>query len=113
MADSLENKLIIEQINEFHPQILVLGLGMPLQEKWILENINSLDVKIAFPAGALFDYLSGELPRAPRWMTDNGLEWLGRLLVEPSRLWKRYILGNPLFFLRLFIHHFLGFPLPN
>lgn len=112
IADSFENRRIIEQINEFHPQILVLGLGMPLQEKWILENINSLDVKVAFPAGALFDYLSGELSRAPRWMTDNGLEWLGRLLVEPSRLWKRYVLGNPVFFWRLFIHHFLGFPLP-
>ena len=113
IANSLENKSLVEQINEFQPQILVLGFGMPLQEKWILENMGSLDVKIAFPAGALFDYLSGELARAPRWMTDNGLEWLGRLWVEPSRLWKRYILGSPLFFLRLFIHHFLGFPSPK
>jgi N-acetylglucosaminyldiphosphoundecaprenol N-acetyl-beta-D-mannosaminyltransferase len=113
IAGSLENSLIVEQINEFQPQILVLGLGMPLQEKWISENLHSIDVKIALSAGALFDYLSGELPRAPRWMTDNGLEWLGRLWVEPGRLWKRYLFGSPLFFWRLFIHHFLGVRLPQ
>lgn len=113
ITDSQENKLVIEQINQFHPQIVVLGFGMPLQEKWIMENIDSLDIKVAFPAGALFDYLSSAVPRAPRWMTDNGFEWLGRLLIEPRRLWKRYLLGNPLFFWRLFLHHFLGAPLPE
>jgi len=113
IPDGQENRMVVEQINQFHPHILVLGFGMPLQEKWILENLPSLKVNIAFPAGALFDYLSGELPRAPRWMTDNGLEWLGRLLIEPRRLWKRYILGNPLFFFRLFVHHFLDIRLPE
>ena len=63
IVDGHENKLVIEQINQFHPHILVVGFGMPLQEKWILENLASLEVKIAFPAGALFDYLSGQLPR--------------------------------------------------
>jgi len=113
VANSQENKLVVEQINQFHPQILILGFGMPLQEKWILENMDSLDIKVVFPAGALFDYLSKDVPRAPRWMTDNGFEWLGRLLIEPRRLWKRYILGNPLFFWRLFSHHFLHIPLPE
>lgn len=108
-----ENSAVVKSINEFHPEILVVGFGMPLQEKWILENCDSLNVKILFPAGALFDYLSGALPRAPRWMTDRGLEWLGRLAVEPRRLWKRYLIGNPLFFMRLAAHHFLRIPLPE
>lgn len=110
-AGSLENRQAVEMINAYHPDILVLGFGMPLQEQWIMENIESLDITIAFPAGALFDYLSGELPRAPRWVTDSGFEWLGRLLIEPRRLWRRYVIGNPLFFWRLFIHHFLSIPL--
>jgi N-acetylglucosaminyldiphosphoundecaprenol N-acetyl-beta-D-mannosaminyltransferase len=112
-SDGPENKLVIEQINQFRPQILVLGFGMPLQEKWSVENLASLHANIVFPAGAMFDYLSGELPRAPSWMTDHGFEWLGRLMIEPRRLWRRYIIGNPLFFWRLFIHHLLRFPLPE
>lgn len=109
----VENSAVMKSINEFHPEILVVGFGMPLQEKWILDNADSLNVKILFPAGALFDYLSGALPRAPRWMTDNGLEWLGRLVIEPRRLWRRYIIGIPLFYWRLFLHHFLPFSLPR
>lgn len=111
--ESLENRSVITDINHFQPQILIVGFGMPLQEKWISENIEVLDVNIAFPAGALFDYLSGEIWRAPRWVTNNGLEWLARLLVEPRRLWKRYIIGIPLFLWRIFIHHFLRCPLPR
>lgn len=110
---SMENQAVISEINHFQPHILILGFGMPMQEKWILENFESLDINIAFPAGALFDYLSGSVKRAPRWMTDNGLEWLGRLVIEPRRLWKRYIIGNPLFFWRIFIHHILRVPLPG
>jgi N-acetylglucosaminyldiphosphoundecaprenol N-acetyl-beta-D-mannosaminyltransferase len=112
-AGGQENQWVIEQINEFQPQILVVGFGMPGQEKWIQENSGSLDVCVIMSAGALFEYLSGDLPRAPRWMTDHGLEWIGRLLIEPRRLWKRYIIGIPLFFWRIFIHHFLGYPLPR
>jgi N-acetylglucosaminyldiphosphoundecaprenol N-acetyl-beta-D-mannosaminyltransferase len=111
--DSLENYGVIADVNYFQPQILIVGFGMPLQEKWISENLEDLNINIAFPVGALFDYLSGETWRAPHWVTDNGLEWLARLLVEPHRLWKRYLVGNPLFFWRLFIHHFLGRPLPR
>lgn len=112
-ANSRENREVIEQINRFRPQILVVGFGMPIQEKWIEENLALLDINIAFPAGAMFDYISGELPRAPRCMTDHGLEWLGRLVIEPGRLWRRYLIGNPLFFWRVFIHHFLKVPLPG
>ena len=85
---------------------------MPLQEMWIEENIHVLNVNVIMPVGALFDYVSGEIPRPPKWMTEHGLEWLGRLLVEPGRLWQRYIIGNPLFFWRVFLYEILRVPLP-
>lgn len=110
---SSENQEVLARINLLRPDILVVGFGMPSQEKWISENWDDLQVKVALPVGAMFDYLAGEVKRAPRWMTDNGLEWFGRLLIEPGRLWKRYIIGNPLFFWRLFIHHFLHLPSPK
>jgi N-acetylglucosaminyldiphosphoundecaprenol N-acetyl-beta-D-mannosaminyltransferase len=110
---SLENKEVLANINKARPDILVVGLGMPVQEKWILYNWGDLQVRVILPVGAMFDYLSGKNVRAPRWMTDNGLEWFGRLLNEPGRLWRRYIIGNPLFLWRIFIHHILGFPMPN
>jgi len=108
-----DNNQVISMINKFHPQILILGFGMPLQERWISDNIDDLQINMAFPAGALFDYMAGEVRRAPRWMTEHGLEWLGRLIIEPRRLWKRYMIGNPLFFWRVFIHHILRIPLPD
>jgi len=98
---SAENEAVIEGINAVKPNILLVGLGMPLQERWLMENLDRLEANVAFPVGALFDYLSGELPRAPRWVTDHGLEWLGRLVVEPRRLWRRYLIGNPLFLWRV------------
>ena len=95
--DHPENRAVIERINAARPNILLVGMGMPLQERWLCENWDCLNVNIALTGGAVFDYMSGELQRAPRWMTDNGLEWLGRLLIEPQRLWRRYLVGNPLF----------------
>ena len=111
--DSLENKIVVDQINQVEPHILILGMGMPTQEYWIAENWANLEVTVTLTGGAVFDYVSGYLRRPPRWMTDNGFEWFGRLIIEPRRLWKRYVIGNPLFFLRIFVHHILNFPLPN
>ena len=99
---SLENVVLINEINELKPDILVVGMGMPIQEKWIMENIEKLNAKVYLPVGAMFDYLIGEVKRGPRWMTDNGFEWLARLTIEPKRLWRRYIIGNPSFFYRVF-----------
>jgi N-acetylglucosaminyldiphosphoundecaprenol N-acetyl-beta-D-mannosaminyltransferase len=107
-AGGKENEEVIAMINASHPDILLVGFGMPIQEKWILQNIQRLEIKIAMPGGAVFDYMSGRIRRAPRWMTENGLEWLGRLLIEPRRLWRRYLIGNPLFILRV-IREKLGF----
>jgi len=103
---SSDNTMIIEKINSLSPNILILGFGMPIQEKWLLENYLDLDVNVILTGGAVFDYISGNTKRAPRWMTDHGLEWLGRLIIEPRRLWKRYIIGIPLFFWRIFLQKF-------
>lgn len=100
---SSENRAVIQHINATDPDILIVGLGTPLQERWLMENWGEIDANVALTGGAVFDYVSGELRRAPRWMTDYGLEWLGRLLIEPHRLWKRYIIGNTLFVWRIFM----------
>ncbi|HBB33478.1 MAG TPA: glycosyltransferase [Cyanobacteria bacterium UBA8803] len=96
-----ENDKVIQKINEFKPGILYVGFGMPLQERWILDNINRLDVKVFLPLGACLDFYTGSVYRGPRWMTDRGLEWLTRFFTEPQRLWERYVVGNPLFFYRV------------
>lgn len=101
-----ENQTVIQMIQKTHPDMLLVGFGMPLQEKWIKENYDQLSAHVVFTAGAAFDYISGELQRAPKWMTDRGLEWLGRMLIEPHRLWKRYIIGNPLFLTRILLQRF-------
>lgn len=109
-SDSRENKAVIQKINDVTPQILIVGFGMPLQEKWLFDNIDKLSINVALSGGAVFDYLSGNLSRAPKWMTKNGLEWLGRLMIEPRRLWKRYVIGNPIFIWRVFKQRFLQSP---
>ncbi len=96
-----DNEAVIERINAALPDILVVGFGMPIQERWLLDNWPRLNAGLGLTAGAAFDYISGDLDRAPRWMTDHGLEWLGRLLIEPRRLWQRYVLGNPRFLWRV------------
>lgn len=95
---SPENQKVIAMINHSNPDILAVGFGMPLQEKWLMENWDKLNCRVAIPMGAAIDYLAGTIPRAPRWMTDHGLEWLGRLAFEPNRLWERYLLGIPRFY---------------
>ncbi len=97
----VENRAVVAAIDEFRPDLLLVGLGMPRQENWLEANWPGLAATVAFPVGAAFDYLAGEVARAPRWMTDRGLEWLGRLLVEPRRMWRRYLLGNPRFLWRV------------
>jgi len=99
--ESTENKCVINNINQTKPDILVLGFGMPLQERWLSENWGKVNANIALTGGAVFDYISGELKRGPKFLIDNGFEWLARLVIEPKRLWRRYVLGNPLFLSRV------------
>jgi len=98
-----ENSAVIAEINALRPDILLVGFGTPLQEKWIDRHMERLQVPVVWAVGALVDFVTGNKPRAPRWMLDHGLEWLYRLWTEPRRLWKRYIIGNPLFLWRVFM----------
>jgi len=95
------NRRLIECINDAKPNILVVAFGMPLQESWLRENWEDIDANIALTAGAALDYASGQLRRPPAWMSRCSLEWLGRLFIEPRRLWRRYLVGNPMFILRI------------
>ncbi|MBR8839341.1 MAG: WecB/TagA/CpsF family glycosyltransferase [Stigonema ocellatum SAG 48.90 = DSM 106950] len=96
-----ENEFVIQEINEFKPDVLYIGFGMPLQERWILNNLEQVEAKVFLPLGACLDFYTNTVYRGPRWMTDSGFEWLTRLVTEPHRLWERYIIGNPLFFYRV------------
>lgn len=98
---SPENEIVIQEVNAAKPDVLVVGFGMPLQELWLMENRDRLNAGVAMTVGAALDYVSGELRRGPRFLRDNGFEWLARLLVEPKRLWRRYLIGNPLFLWRV------------
>lgn len=99
--DSAATLGVIGAINRARPDIVIVGLGMPVQERWVHEHRRRIDAPVVLTGGAVFDYVSGRRRRAPAWMTRHGLEWLGRLLVEPRRLAGRYVAGNPLFLARV------------
>jgi len=93
-----EQEKVVAEVNRLRPDILVLGLGMPKQEKWLSENWRRLNAHIFLTGGAVFDYASGKLAIAPQWMIHFHLEWLYRLCQEPRRLGMRYAWGIPSFF---------------
>lgn len=93
---------VIETINSLKPNIVLVAFGAPRQEKWIQQNLEKIDANLLLGVGGLFDFYSGDKKRAPLWMRKNGMEWLYRLYLEPGRLWRRYIVGNPLFIYRMF-----------
>lgn len=93
---------IVEEINDSQANILLVAFGVPKQEQWITENMTKLKPQVLMGVGGLFDFYSGEMTRAPKWMREVGLEWLYRLMKEPKRMWKRYIIGNPLFIYRVY-----------
>ena len=93
-----ENEEVVHKINELAPDILIVGRGVPIQEKWISENKDSLKTTIILGVGAYIDFASGRIPRAPRMMRRLKMEWVYRLLLEPRRMWKRYLIGNLQFF---------------
>ena len=96
--DEEENKRIIGMLREAQPDLLFVGLGSPKQERWIGRFYKQYQVPVSMAVGASFDFAAGNVRRAPHWMQQVGLEWAWRLLMEPRRLWRRYLLENPLFF---------------
>lgn len=99
--DSNENREVLAIINAYQPNVLMVGMGMPRQEHWILDNLEDIHTNVILTSGACIDYVAGAIPTPPRWMGRFGLEWLYRLLSEPKRLWKRYLL-EPWFLAWLF-----------
>jgi N-acetylglucosaminyldiphosphoundecaprenol N-acetyl-beta-D-mannosaminyltransferase len=92
---------VVEDINARRPDIVLVGMGTPRQELWVEHNAHRIDAGVVWTVGALFDIVSGKVPRAPHWLADNGLEWIFRLAIEPQRMWRRYLLGNPVFISRV------------
>lgn len=95
---------IIDLINAANPDVVWVGLGSPKQDLWMQSMRERLNAPVLIGVGAAFDFLSGEKPQAPKWMQRAALEWLFRLLTEPRRLWRRYLIYNTKFILRL-LHH--------
>ena len=96
--DLAENEKIIGMINEAQPDILFVGLGAPKQEKWIYHNKERLQVPVSIGVGVTFEFMAGMVKRAPKWMQSSGLEWFWRLIMEPRKLWKRYLIDDLSFF---------------
>ena len=97
-----ESYEVIEKINSSGANILLVAFGAPFQEIWIDKYYDDINCNIFVGVGGLFDFFSGNMPRAPKWMRFLGIEWIFRLLQEPGRMWRRYIIGNPLFMRRLY-----------
>lgn len=97
-----ESTLIIEKINSLKIDILFVGFGNPLQEKWVYHNFKQLKVTTIITCGGLFDYYSNNVKRAPLIIQKTGFEWLFRLIQEPKRLYKRYLFGNMRYIMRVF-----------
>ena len=93
-----DNKAIIDAINESRPDLLWIGMTAPKQEKWVYSHWDELEIRChCGTIGAVFDFFAGTSRRAPLWWQRHSLEWLYRLLKEPRRMWRRYIIGNVLF----------------
>lgn len=91
------DEVAIEAIMRSGADVVLVGMGNPLQERWIDRCLDRTGARLGVGVGAFFDFITGEVPRAPGWMNRFGLEWVHRLALEPKRMWRRYILGNPKF----------------
>lgn len=105
--DEEECLRMIEIINQSGATVLAVGVGAPKQEKFICKYKDKLpNIKIFLAIGATIDFEAGNIKRAPKWISESGLEWLYRLLCEPKRLWKRYLIHGPSFFWLVFKQRF-------
>ncbi len=92
-----EEMAVVEEIARSGADILIAAMGVPRQELWLHRHLEQLNVKVAIGFGGLFDYFAGRVPRAPQWVREIGMEWVYRLIQEPRRMWRRYLIGNGLF----------------
>jgi len=96
-----ENEAVIEAINRLAPDVLMVGLGMPLEQRWILDNHQRVKARVFWEVGAAFEFWAGLTPACPPWLGRLGLNWLFRLVLEPRRLAHRYLWGNAAFFFHI------------
>ncbi len=99
--DQAEQQQMLAEMQSWHPDVILVALGVPLQELWIADNLTADHCKLAFGVGALLDFAAGNVPRAPVWVRRLRAEWIYRLAHEPVRLAKRYLIGNPVFLARV------------
>lgn len=97
-----DNQTMLNAVNGFDPDVLFVGMTAPKQEKWAATNFAHIGGGHVCSIGAVFDFYAGTVRRAPAWMITAGLEWFHRLISEPRRMWRRYIIGNPRFLYLLF-----------
>ena len=104
--DPEANEALVEQINQFQPNILIVGMGMPIQEYWVQKYRHKLQANTIMVGGAIIDRMAGMVSDCPRFISDSGFEWLYRLVREPKRLAARYLLGNSAFALQIMLATF-------
>ena len=102
--DRAQTRQVISEINRSGADIVLVAMGVPHQELWIDAHRQHLDARVLMGVGGLFDFYSGRISRAPVWVRELGMEWGWRILQEPGRMWKRYVIGNPLFLYRVWRH---------
>lgn len=96
-----DNARVAAAIRASGADLLLVAMGVPIQDLWLADNLALTGCKVGFGVGALFDFLAGKYPRAPEWIRTIRFEWVYRLALEPQRLWRRYVVGNPVFLLRV------------
>jgi exopolysaccharide biosynthesis WecB/TagA/CpsF family protein len=106
--DKSDSAKVLDDLAALDPDITLIAMGSPSQEIWIDTHIRKGHGRVVFGVGALFDFVSGAVPRAPELIRDLRLEWVWRLIHEPSRLWRRYILGNPVFLFHVLRYKVFG-----
>ncbi|OLP58153.1 UDP-N-acetyl-D-mannosaminuronic acid transferase [Xaviernesmea oryzae] len=99
--DHQASREAMDRVSELAPDILLVAMGTPRQEKWVDRYVGPGHARLVLTVGALFDFVAGDVPRAPQAVRRMRLEWVYRLALEPKRLWRRYLLGIPLFFLHI------------
>ncbi|MDQ4124101.1 MAG: WecB/TagA/CpsF family glycosyltransferase [Actinomycetota bacterium] len=96
-----ESDAVARSVAETGAGVLMVAMGNPLQETWLNRHLEATGARLGIGVGAFLDFTAGVVPRAPAWMNKLGIEWTYRLLQEPRRMWRRYVLGNPLFLARV------------
>jgi len=103
-----EEPALLQQIRAAGADVLLVALGAPRQELWLARNLEASGATVGMGVGGLFDFYSGRIPRAPLWLREIGGEWIYRLLQEPGRMWRRYLVGNWVFLFRIVVEKLSG-----